>query len=53
VEFHLAAAGGGTRLTVVESGFDRLPPERREDALRMDDQGWAQQIKNIEHHVAT
>src|SRR5262245_41525612 len=26
VEFRLAEVAGGTRLTVVESGFDRIPP---------------------------
>lgn len=52
VEFYLAEAGGGTRLTVVESGFDRLPLARRTEALRMNEQGWAEQIKNIERHVA-
>ena len=52
VEFRLApTAGGGTRLTVIESGFDRLPKDRRPDALRMNDEGWSIQIKNIAAHV--
>jgi len=53
VEFRLDEVAGGTRLTVVESGFDRIPLARRAEAFRMNDQGWAQQIRNIERHVAT
>jgi uncharacterized protein YndB with AHSA1/START domain len=51
VEFRLEEVAGGTRLTVIESGFDRIPLARRADAFRMNDQGWAEQIKNIERHV--
>jgi uncharacterized protein YndB with AHSA1/START domain len=53
VEFRLVEVTGGTLLTVCESGFDRIPAERRTEALRMNDQGWAAQLQNIEHHVAT
>ena len=52
VEFRLEDVPGGTRLTVVESGFDELPPERRDEAFRMNDGGWAEQMTNIERHVA-
>jgi uncharacterized protein YndB with AHSA1/START domain len=52
VEFRLDEAPGGTRLTVTESGFDRLPTHRRDEAFRMNDGGWAQQLVNIERHVA-
>ena len=51
VEFTLAPLGSGTRLTVVESGFDALPADRLPDALRMNDGGWTQQMKNIAAHV--
>jgi uncharacterized protein YndB with AHSA1/START domain len=51
VEFRLDEVAGGTRLTVVESGFDRIPLARRDEAFRMNDQGWAEQLKNIERHV--
>ena len=51
VAFTLTATGEGTRLTVTESGFDALPPHRRDIALRMDDSGWAEQILNIRAHV--
>jgi len=52
VEFRLDEVAGGTELTVVESGFDRIPVTRRADALRMNDAGWAEQIKSIERYVA-
>ena len=52
VDFRLADVSGGTQLTLVESGFDRIPPARRAEAFRMNDQGWAEQIKNIERYVA-
>jgi len=51
VEFRLEDAPGGTRLTIVESGFDRVPEWRRADAFRMNDDGWSQQMQNIERHV--
>src|SRR5918996_1653159 len=46
VEFILEEAEGGTVVTIVESGFDRIPPARRSEAFRMNDQGWTGQIKN-------
>lgn len=52
VEFHLDEIAGGTRLTVIESGFDRIPLARRAEAFRMNEGGWAAQIKNIERHVS-
>jgi uncharacterized protein YndB with AHSA1/START domain len=52
VEFRLEPAEGGTLLKVVESGFDQLPAHRRDEAFRMNDGGWAQQLVNIERHVA-
>ena len=52
VEFSLDDAPGGTKLTVVESGFDRLPIERRESALRMNDGGWAAQLEAVAKYVA-
>jgi len=52
VEFRLGDVAGGTELSVVESGFDRIPLARRAQAFRMNEQGWAEQMKNIERHVA-
>lgn len=51
VEFTLEEVQGGTMLTVVESGFDRIPAARRAKAFEMNDGGWAEQMKNIERHV--
>jgi uncharacterized protein YndB with AHSA1/START domain len=51
VEFRLEPMAAGTRLVVVESGFDALPPGRRPLAVRMNEGGWAQQMKNIQAHV--
>ncbi len=53
VEFHLTDVGDGTQLTVIESGFDRIPLARRAAALRMNEQGWADQITRIARYVAT
>jgi uncharacterized protein YndB with AHSA1/START domain len=53
VEFRLAEVADGTRLTVVESGFDRIPPARRAEAFRMNDQGWAGQLQNIQGYVTS
>ncbi len=43
--------GNGTRLTVVESGFDKVPVDRRLEAFRMNSQGWDAQMENIARHV--
>lgn len=51
VEFELKDAEGGTLLTVVESGFEGVPLSRREEAFRMNSNGWDIQMKNIEAHV--
>lgn len=51
VEFRLEPVAKGTRLVIVESGFDALPAQRKPDALRMNDGGWAQQTKNVQAYV--
>ena len=51
VEFRLEEAEGGTLLTIVESGFDRVPAHRRERAFRMNEGGWAAQAENLRRHV--
>jgi uncharacterized protein YndB with AHSA1/START domain len=51
VEFKLEDASGGTKLTVSESGFDEIPAERRDEAFRMNSDGWAEQTQNIKRHV--
>jgi len=52
VVFELKEVEGGTLLSVVESGFDSIPPSRRLEAFRMNSEGWDQQMKSIEKHVA-
>lgn len=51
VELRLAEVPGGTRLTVVESGFDKIPGARRGEAFRMNSEGWGIQLENIRSHV--
>lgn len=51
VEFLLEPHGDGARLTVTESGFDRIPAHRREEALRMNEGGWVAQMENIRAYV--
>ncbi len=52
VEFRLEDVPEGTRLTVIESGFENLPPALREKAFRSNEGGWAEQMKNIEAYLA-
>ena len=52
VEFRLEKTASGTLLLLTESGFDKIPGDRRFEAFRMNDGGWTQQMKNIENHVS-
>lgn len=52
VEFMLEETEDGTAVTIIESGFDRIPLARRAEAFRMNDQGWAGQIGNLARHVS-
>jgi hypothetical protein len=51
VVFTLEKQGDGTRLELVESGFDKVPAARRAEAFRMNDGGWSQQMVNIDKYV--
>jgi uncharacterized protein YndB with AHSA1/START domain len=51
VEFELESVEGGTQLRVTESGFDRLPPERRDVAYRGNADGWTAQLQAIQAYV--
>jgi uncharacterized protein YndB with AHSA1/START domain len=53
VEFKLEDAPGGTRLSLMESGFGDLPGERRDAAYRMNYEGWGIQMNRIEEYVNT
>lgn len=52
VEFRLEKTANGTLLRVTESGFDALPADRRNEAFRMNEVGWAEQMKNIATYLA-
>src|SRR5204862_7416796 len=51
-EFTLEEVERGPALTIVESGFDRVPLARRAEAFRMNTEGWGAQIKNLERYVS-
>jgi uncharacterized protein YndB with AHSA1/START domain len=51
VVFELEEVEGGTLLTVVESGFDRIPLARRAEALKSNDEGWTAQMQSIAKYV--
>jgi len=51
VEFTLEPTAKGTSLRIVESGFDKLPSRRREEAFRMNERGWSAQLENIAQYV--
>ena len=52
VVFELQDVEGGVELSVVESGFDKIPAARRATAFRLNSSGWDEQLVNIEKHVA-
>ena len=47
VEFTLEPAGGGTRLTVVESGFAQLPDDAYHKAFGGNTEGWAKELGEL------
>jgi len=51
VTFTLAEVDGGTLVTVVESGFDQLPPHRRTESYPRHEQGWDFQLANLQRHA--
>jgi uncharacterized protein YndB with AHSA1/START domain len=51
VTFELEEAPGGTSLTITESGFDKIPLERRAEAFTSNDQGWTEQTKLIQKYL--
>jgi hypothetical protein len=52
IEFTLEDAPGGILLTVTESGFDRIPLERRATAFSANEQGWNIVSTLIERYLA-
>jgi uncharacterized protein YndB with AHSA1/START domain len=51
VTFTLEEVEGGTRLTITETGFDALPPDRREQAFKANDGGWGHQSRLIAKYL--
>ncbi len=52
VVFELEPVAGGTRLTITESGFDRLPLARRAQAYESNEGGWTAQVTLITKYLA-
>jgi uncharacterized protein YndB with AHSA1/START domain len=52
VEFRLEPKDKATLLYLTESGFDALPKDRRFEAFRKNEEGWTEQMKNIEEYLA-
>jgi uncharacterized protein YndB with AHSA1/START domain len=53
VTFTLAPApDNATLLTVVETGFDQVPPHRRLEAFRMNNGGWGKQLENVARYAS-
>ncbi|MES2414850.1 MAG: SRPBCC family protein [Pseudomonadota bacterium] len=52
VTFTLKEVDDGTLLTVVESGFDKIPPARRLRAFASNSNGWEAQLKNIADYAS-
>jgi uncharacterized protein YndB with AHSA1/START domain len=51
VEFTLEPVGGGTRLTVVETGFAQLPDDAHEKAFGGNVRGWAHEIGELAEYL--
>jgi uncharacterized protein YndB with AHSA1/START domain len=51
VEFRLETIPEGTRLTIIESGFEALPADRRATAMRENEGGWEAQTGHIKSYV--
>lgn len=52
VMFELKDASGGVLLTITETGFDRIPLERRAKAFADNEGGWEMQTRLIEKYLA-
>jgi uncharacterized protein YndB with AHSA1/START domain len=51
VEFHLAEEANGTRVTVTETGFDRISLARRAKAFAENTQGWEEQLAALSRYL--
>jgi len=53
IEFELEEVAGGTKLTITESGFDKIPLARRAEAFKMNEGGWQAQLMLIGKYLAS
>ena len=51
VTFELEEKNGGVLVTVTESGFDRIPLERRAKAFTANEQGWGMVVTLLEKYL--
>ena len=51
VSFNLEPIAEGVRLVITETGFDKVPAYRREEALAMNTRGWGIQADRIKAYV--
>lgn len=52
ITFELEPVEGGTRLTITESGFDKIPLRRRAQAFRANEGGWEHQTRLVAKYLA-
>lgn len=52
IVFELKDEAGGTRLTITESGFDKIPLARRAEAFAANEGGWEAQTQLIRKYLA-
>ena len=52
VEFTLTQADDGVLLRIVESGFDRIPADRRATAFEHNSEGWTKQTELVRKYLA-
>ena len=52
VVFELREVPEGTQLTITESGFDRIPLQRRAEAFTANEGGWTHQVRLIGKYVS-
>lgn len=52
IVFELEEVEGGTRLTITESGYDKIPLARRAEAFKSNEGGWEAQLMLIEKYLA-
>jgi len=51
VVFELAEVPEGTLLTITETGFDKIPIDRRAKAFQMNEHGWGMQATLVEKYL--